>query len=314
MTERNADDQTSSRSMSYGYGDKVLETKNQNIKAGFYYNAEGQMVGKTTQFKTSIYSWDGNVLAADDLTVFTNEAHVTGGVPIMASDQNVMISDYLGNTLSSGNTQFTSSAYGEGLEQGRFTGKAFLKELGEFVFQHRNYSAETLRWTVTDPSGFPDGKNNFLYVHGDPLTSFDSRGLDTNWIFNGEVTNNTNCSGTNGWTIIISADADTIELKNSSGAQVWKHEGWTEAESDSWKDAADTYIAAHPGATKIIGLSGVQNKDLPAAKSALDIGIEDADFVVSSPHPVSKAECRGAVLTLPAEGKIGWSNWTIYEK
>ena len=164
------------RGMSYGYGDKVLENKNHGTNTGFFYNAEGQLVGKKTESGVATYTWDGNVLAADDAHTFTNEAHISGGIPVMSVDQNVVVSDYLGSTLSIGESQFKSSAYGEGEEQGRFTGKPFVEELGSYVFHHRLYSPETLRWNTKDPTGFPDGINNSLYVCGDPVSKLDPLG------------------------------------------------------------------------------------------------------------------------------------------
>jgi len=90
------------RQLSYGYADKVLKADNAGSEAEFFYNAEGQLVGKTVGGKLTPYTWDGNVLAAEGADAFTNEAHITGGVPAMAGDQTVVISDYLGNTLSQG--------------------------------------------------------------------------------------------------------------------------------------------------------------------------------------------------------------------
>ena len=168
-----------SRSMSYCYGDKVLETKNHGTSTGFFYNAEGQLVGKKSDSGVATYTWDGNVLAANGGETFTNEAHPTGGIPVMAGERDIVVSDFLGNTLSNGGQQYSSTAYGEGLELARFTGKAFVKELDRYVFHHRLYSADTSRWTVADPSGFPDGRNNFLYVKGDPLREYDPLGLAT---------------------------------------------------------------------------------------------------------------------------------------
>lgn len=141
--------------------------------AEFFYNAEGQLVGKSVAGKLTPYTWDGNVIAAEGAEAFTNEAHITGGVPIIAGNQIVVVSDYLGNTLSLGNQQFTSTAYGDGLESGRFTGKLFVEELGNYIFHYRLYSAETSRWNTTDPLGFPDGRNNYAYVGGDPLCHVD---------------------------------------------------------------------------------------------------------------------------------------------
>ena len=166
-----------SRSMTYGYGDKVLETTSQDINTGFCYNAEGQLVGKLVGGKTILYAWDGNVLAAEGAEAFTNEDHVTGGVPVMAANRDAIVSDYLGNTLSHAHQSFTSTAFGEGLEKGRFTGKVFVKELGGYSFLHRLFAPELSRWTTSDPSGFPEGTNNSLYVKSDPCGDVDPLGL-----------------------------------------------------------------------------------------------------------------------------------------
>ena len=166
------------RGMSYGYGDKVVETKNDGTNTGFYYNAEGQLVGKKTNSGVATYTWDGNVLAADASETYTNEAHITGGIPAISGDQTVVVSDYLGNTLSQGCRNLLGNAYGEGLEEGRFTGKLYVKELENYVFAHRNYDPQTSRWTVADPTGFPDGLNNFAYVNGNPLLRIDPFGTD----------------------------------------------------------------------------------------------------------------------------------------
>ena len=179
------------RSMSYGYGDKALETKNHGINTGFYYNAEGQLVGKKTSSGVASYAWDGNVLAADGAETFTNEAHISGGVPIISSGTDVVVSDYLGTTLVSGDEQFVSSVYGEGLENGRYTGKPFVSELCSYVFPHRLYSPETNRWSTSDPSGFPDGTNNLSYVSGKPSTLIDPSGLTETSTFDTEIAQGT---------------------------------------------------------------------------------------------------------------------------
>ena len=176
VAERNADGQPT-RSMSYGYGDKVLESQSQDSKAGFYYNAEGQLVGKNVEGNVSTYTWDGNVLAAEGSEAFANEGHVSGGVAVLAGKE-VVVSDYLGNTLAQGEKQFTGTAYGDGLQQGRFTGKAFVEELGCYAFNFRLYSPAECRWTSHDPSGFPDGINSRLYANGSPLDKLDPLGLE----------------------------------------------------------------------------------------------------------------------------------------
>ena len=165
------------RQLSYGYADKVVQANSSSGKADFFYNAEGQLIGKSVEGKLTPYTWDGNVLAADGAKAFTNEDHLTGGVPVMAADRDAIVSDYLGNTLSLAHQSFTSTAFGEGLEEGRFTGKVFVKELGGYSFLHRLLAPELSRWTTFDPSGFPEGTNNSLYVKSDPCGDVDPLGL-----------------------------------------------------------------------------------------------------------------------------------------
>lgn len=165
------------RALSYGYEDKVLEVDAGGRKSRFFYNAAGQIVGKKSQDRVTTYSWDGDALSAEGGDAFVNEDHVSGAVPILAMREEAVVSDYLGSTLSSGNLRFESTAYGDGLENGRYTGKVFVKDLASFVFPFRLFSPEVARWNVSDPSGFPDGTNNHLYVSGDPLSKLDPSGL-----------------------------------------------------------------------------------------------------------------------------------------
>ncbi|MFV0415357.1 MAG: RHS repeat-associated core domain-containing protein, partial [Chthoniobacterales bacterium] len=57
-----------------------------------------------------------------------------------------------------------------------FTGKPYSEEIGGVIFKYRNYDPEINRWTTLDPSGFPDGANNY-YMAGTPTRSFDPLGL-----------------------------------------------------------------------------------------------------------------------------------------
>ena len=58
-----------------------------------------------------------------------------------------------------------------------YTGKPYNKELGAYVFNARNYDATISRWTTPDPSGFPDGANNSVYVKNRSTCSTDAIGL-----------------------------------------------------------------------------------------------------------------------------------------
>jgi RHS repeat-associated protein len=59
-----------------------------------------------------------------------------------------------------------------------YTGKPYLEETGQYLFLFRHYDPELARWTTADPSGFPDGANNQVYVRC-PTVQFDSFGLYT---------------------------------------------------------------------------------------------------------------------------------------
>jgi len=70
-------------------------------------------------------------------------------------------------------------------EEIRYTGKPYIKELGAYAFNCRNYDPETARWTTPDPSGFPDGANNRIYAPV-PTCGIDAFGL--NWVSLGAPT------------------------------------------------------------------------------------------------------------------------------
>ena len=102
---------------------------------------------------------------------------MVGGTPAITGDK-VTVSDPQGTTLSVGEKNFEVSAIGEGLEEGFLTGKPFVQELDRFVFKHRNYNPFTARWATLDPSGFPDGKNQYSFVKCDPVNWYDPQGLE----------------------------------------------------------------------------------------------------------------------------------------
>jgi RHS repeat-associated protein len=63
-----------------------------------------------------------------------------------------------------------------------YTGKPYLASTGGYAFKYRSYSPELARWTSEDPSGFPDGANNKIYVNNQVLSLFDSTGLSGNYV------------------------------------------------------------------------------------------------------------------------------------
>ena len=75
---------------------------------------------------------------------------------------------------------------------GFYTGKPYMAESGTYAFKYRDYNPEMGRWTTVDPSGFPDGANNRVYVNNKTLNSFDDNGLDTASFTDGGVFFNLN--------------------------------------------------------------------------------------------------------------------------
>lgn len=168
----------SASKLAYQYGDKVTQVVKRNgTKTNFFYNSEGQLVAVVAVNSVETFAWDGLALAKRGEQVFTNEDNLVGSVPALTGDK-VTVSNPQGTTLSIGEKNFEASAFGEGLEEGFLTGKPFVQELDGFVFKHRNYSPFTARWATPDPSGFPDGKNQYLFVKCDPVNWYDRQGLE----------------------------------------------------------------------------------------------------------------------------------------
>ncbi|MCK9589568.1 MAG: hypothetical protein M0Q93_09435 [Terrimicrobiaceae bacterium] len=58
-----------------------------------------------------------------------------------------------------------------------YTGKPYESDTGSYTFKYRNYDPELNRWTTMDPSGFPDGANNHIYVKNGVVYLYDTNGL-----------------------------------------------------------------------------------------------------------------------------------------
>ena len=71
------------------------------------------------------------------------------------------------------------ASQGYAAEQAAFyTGKPYLASSGGYAFKYRSYNPELARWTSEDPSGFPDGTNNKLYVNNMSINCVDRMGLN----------------------------------------------------------------------------------------------------------------------------------------
>jgi RHS repeat-associated protein len=163
----------------YGYLDKVTQVTRNGEVTEFHYNARGMLVAKERDGQiVETFGWDGIGLIAKDDTVYANEAHISGGVPLAAIDagsesaeMQYFDSDYLGTTTAVYSAEGAvdsklAASFGAGTESDelRFTGKPYDADLDAHVFPYRNYKSEAGRWASADPAGFPDGPNQHYYA------------------------------------------------------------------------------------------------------------------------------------------------------
>jgi YD repeat-containing protein len=89
----------------YGYLDKVTSVTRDGETTKFHYNARGMLVAKERGGEiVGSYAWDGLALVGKNDTVYANEAHASGGVPVAAVSKNgeerYFAHDRLGTTIA----------------------------------------------------------------------------------------------------------------------------------------------------------------------------------------------------------------------
>ena len=94
-----------------------------------------------------------------------------------------------------------------------FTGKPYDLASGTYLFKYRTYSPALARWTSADPSGYPDGANNFVYVNNCVSGKVDPSGRDI-WTQDITLAGSiaTLTSYTSHWTETFDNEAMTITL------------------------------------------------------------------------------------------------------
>jgi len=166
-----------------------------------------------------------------------------------------------------------------------FTGKPFLASTDTYSFMFRSYDPTMARWTTEDPSGFPDGANNILYVNNKSTNCVDILGLNI-W----QITNSNAVAG-GGHTAMISGSGTNYQLQSygsgtSGSASSSSTSGLSTQNFTSSQAALDA--AASQGYDRYNQWNTSQGQD-SAARTAFSTNAN------SGPYDVGTHNCADAV-------------------
>lgn len=183
--------------------DRLIRLEKPDLVQTYTYDAENRCLSKTTHcvgsLNTRYFLYDGqNEIGSFDETLNLQELRLLGGTPHgeicsaiaieLGTETYAPVHDLQGNLaalIGKTPTYYFYSAFGEEKLEGsvkspwRFSSKRSDKETNLVYFGRRFYLPEFGRWLTPDPAGFTDGTNLYAFVHNDPLTHFDERGLFT---------------------------------------------------------------------------------------------------------------------------------------
>ncbi len=159
----------------------VTQADGSQTTTHFHYNALDQLIAETSNngavFKEYLYAGGTRVAMVDyaqdnaGQLVFIHNDHL--GTPKLMTDGDMRVV-WQAQSLPFGETRASVADVKQSL---RFPGQYKDEETGYHYNYHRDYDPTLGRYIQSDPIGLLGGVNTFGYVGGNPVTSFDPKGL-----------------------------------------------------------------------------------------------------------------------------------------
>ncbi len=168
-----------------------------------------------------------------------------------------------------------------------YTGKPLIGDT--YQFKYRVYSPEVGRWLTFDPSGFPDGPNNLLFVNNWVMSALDAQGLDIIHINNSSAVDGAGHSGAfignqqdgytyhsyGAWSSSSGASYDTANGQSFTFEEALAHAGQEGYDRyQGWYSSSEQDAAARDafGQFAQSGYNPTTHNCLGAVQAALDAG------------------------------------------